>query len=237
MKRWMMFLLTMLFFAGCGKDYPASLDGFWIKVSPMVTGPYTVDVDVTTNLPGEPVLSLGLDLADGPLGIAPGGGKVFVSDGKGRGTLDSSPSVTPLNEKIPSGKYKVTATYYPNWEENVKITGKEVAEKSINAVLTGKSIDVEGSGTVFLKGSGEKLEDAKRRWSGRQWVEDKVKFADYPWEPDLWKSKFGEWELLKTENGNPNIIKMYYFKVVDITLMVNVLKNEIATYRMGRSNK
>jgi len=41
----------------------------------------------------------------------------------------------------------------------------------------------------------------------------------------------------RERTGNPQVLHMYYFKSIDMTLMVNVLKKEIVTWRTGLEHK
>lgn len=68
---------------------------------------------------------------------------------------------------------------------------------------------------------------------GQKWVV--LNFTSgMPWDSNFWESKFGSYQELEYRGeGNPKILKMYYFKTIDMTLMVNVLKKEIVTYRKG----
>ena len=45
----------------------------------------------------------------------------------------------------------------------------------------------------------------------------------------------GKYEKFNPDSGNTKILQMFYFKSVDMTFMVNLLKNEIVTYRYGRA--
>ena len=47
----------------------------------------------------------------------------------------------------------------------------------------------------------------------------------------------GKYEKFDPTSGNPKVIQMFYFKSVDMTFMVNLLKNEIVTYRYGRATR
>lgn len=83
--------------------------------------------------------------------------------------------------------------------------------------------------------SGESVEDMKRRNEGRRWVMLNVHMGQ-EWDPAFWVAKFGDWKQLEVDRGNPAIIKACYFKSIDMTLIVNVLKGEIVTWRDGEAH-
>ena len=58
-----------------------------------------------------------------------------------------------------------------------------------------------------------------------------------PWDTNFWTEKFSTWEELKLESPcSPKILNLYYFKSIDMTRLVNVLK-EIGTYRLGSAHR
>jgi len=57
------------------------------------------------------------------------------------------------------------------------------------------------------------------------------------WDYADWKRRFGSAEQLLVTRYNPNIIKAYYFKSIDMTIIANVLKSEIDVWRVGRKNE
>ena len=66
----------------------------------------------------------------------------------------------------------------------------------------------------------------------QKWVMENI-ISGYTWNPMFWRNKFGQWKEVELAHGNPEILKMYYFESIDMTLMVNVLKNEIVIWRIG----
>lgn len=82
---------------------------------------------------------------------------------------------------------------------------------------------------------GESVEDVKRHNEGRRWVMLNV-YMGQEWDPAFWMLKFGEWKQLEVDRHNPAIIKAYYFESIDMTLIVNVLKGEIVTWRDGEAH-
>ena len=70
----------------------------------------------------------------------------------------------------------------------------------------------------------------------REWLEDNV-IGTLPWKWNRQKmvKNLGKYEQFNPDSGNPKVLQMFYFKSVDMTFMVNLLKNEIVTYRYGRA--
>lgn len=122
---------------------------YWIKVLPTVTGPYAVDVDVQTNIPGSVTLCLSLEMD----GIKPDdpfiGMKSFIripaANGRAKGALDvSNPfDVYPHGKPLPGGKYRVEVICYPGWAENkvqaanLRITKPIVGKAMVQLVASG----------------------------------------------------------------------------------------------------
>ena len=62
-------------------------------------------------------------------------------------------------------------------------------------------------------------------------------FVDTKWEPDLMVKRFGKYEQYNPSDGNPKVLQMFYFKDIDMSFLVNLLKGEIVTWRDGRADK
>ena len=72
----------------------------------------------------------------------------------------------------------------------------------------------------------------------REWLEDNVIGASpWKWNRQKMVKNLGKYEKFNPGSGNPKILQMFYFKSVDMTFMVNLLKNEIVTYRYGRATR
>lgn len=201
---------------------------YWIKVTHSVTGPFTVDAEIQTNIQTPVVFSLSLALS----GLKPDDifiGTDFISvpivGGRGKATVDGT-KVYPYGSNLPSGTYDVKVSFHPRWSENRAVASKLGIKDTIEA----KSV-------VKLRASGTTVESVRKRAEGRKWVMLNV-YSGMSWDPKLWKDKFGSWqEVGYRGGGNPRILKMYYFKAIDMTLMVNVLKQEIVTFRKGMEYK
>jgi len=207
----------------CGEDK------YWIKVTPTVRGPFTVDADIQTNIPGSVTLAVCLGLSGqkgSDIAIGTGFIRVPITNGRGKATIDGTKKVFPPGSQLPPGRYNVEVSFYPRWPEN-----KDQASK------LGIKNPIEGAATIKLTGSGTSVNSVKMKAEGQKWVVLNVT-SGMPWDSKFWESKFGSYQELEYRGeGNPKILKMYYFKTIDTTLMVNVLKNEIVTYRIGMEYK
>ena len=70
----------------------------------------------------------------------------------------------------------------------------------------------------------------------QRWVIENI-YTGTRWEPIEMLNRFGMYERYDPEDGNPQISQMFYFKNIDMTFMVNLLKNQIQTWRFGRAYK
>lgn len=203
-----------------------------IFIEPRMLDDSNVEAFITTNIPGEIEVVADLALvADLVLASqAPDGVDVWVigthsrhvsvCDGEGTAILDGS--------ELPTGEYAVEVALYPWWGLKDDVS----RSCGINQDL-GYSIDA--TATVTLTGSGESVEDVRRRNEGRRWVMSNFRMGQ-KWDPAFWRAKFGEWKQLEVDRYNPAIIKAYYFESIDMTLIVNVLKGEIDTWRDGEAH-
>lgn len=222
----MIFIACLTLFIAC---QPRAEGKYWIKVIPHVTGSFKVEADIQTNIPDAVTLSLSLGLSgQRPNDIFIGTEyiKVPIANGRGSAMIDGTMGVFPRESQLPAGNYNVEASFYPYWPENAAIASK----LGITKPIVGKAL-------VELHASGTSVDVAIMKADGRKWVMQNVT-SGMEWDPHFWKSKFGAYQELKYNGrGNPRILKMYYFTTIDMTLMVNSLKKEIETYRMGMQNE
>ena len=193
-----------------------------IFIEPRMLDDSNVEVFITTNIPGSIEVMADLSLAgQAPSDVWIGTNKrVSVCDGEGTVILDGS--------ELPTGEYAVEVALYPWWGLKDDVS----RSCGINQDL-GYSIDA--TATVTLTGSGESVEDVRRRNEGRRWVMSNFRMGQ-KWDPAFWRAKFGEFKQLEVDRYNPAIIKAYYFESIDMTLIVNVLKGEIDTWRDGEAS-
>ena len=68
---------------------------------------------------------------------------------------------------------------------------------------------------------------------GQTWVMENV-VSGMAWDSTLWVDKFGIWEeVAYTGPNNGKVLKMFYFKSIDTTLMINVVKKTVIVWRFG----
>ncbi|MCK4608573.1 MAG: hypothetical protein KAT71_03750 [Gammaproteobacteria bacterium] len=71
---------------------------------------------------------------------------------------------------------------------------------------------------------------------GQYWVMGNIS-AGTEWDYSFWENKFGKPIKLKPDSDgmrNPNIISIFYFKSIDMSIIVNKLTNKITTCRIGK---
>lgn len=229
-------LLAGLALSGCGDDEPATTSApesvsaaaveeevsYQLDVTPEVQNGEWVTMTLTSNIPGEIEVMASVRLAgQEPQDIAVGTSqRVSMRNGQGEAVIQMS--------ELPQGDYEVAATFYPRWGfgEGRKI---DAIDERIDAKTH----------LVAISGSGEPAEAYIAREEGQKWVMNNVfpgtsQDPGMTWEPDSWKRRFGEWQEFPATLRNPDIIKNYYFPKLDMTITVNVLKDEIATWSMGK---
>lgn len=201
---------------------------YWIKVKPKVTGPYSVDATITTNIPDSTILAVNLALrGQKPTDTFFGTSfvRVPIMGGKAKVSIDGSKNSQPEGVPLPKGSYDVEVAFYPMWDEN------EQAAKQ-----AGISKEIIKKVKVKLSGSGTSVASAKKKDDGQRWVMTNV-FQGMAWKPSFWRKKYGSWKKIPyTGSMNPKFLHMYYFKSIDMTLMVNTARKTIATWRLGRKN-
>ena len=200
-----------------------------IAVDAEVTGPYTVEVDVDTDLPDEALLSVSLSLA----GLAPEDTfigtnfvRVPVSGGTASVVLDAEANAQPMDVNLPAGDYDVEVAFHPRWQENHEVAARLGIEDSIRA-----------STPVSLEASGSDRETAMAKQEGQSWVMRNV-YGGTPWDFVSMAERFGNIESVElTGSGNPRIIKLWYVPAIDMTFKVNGPQAEVITWVMGRSSE
>ncbi|PXX99686.1 hypothetical protein [Halomonas sp. LBP4] len=191
-------------------------EDYYLKATPEVQSGEWLIVPLTSNIPGdiEVMVSVGL-VGQAPDDLAVGTSqRVPLRGGRGEAVLQLS--------EVPQGDYEVGATFYPRWgfrdgEKIVDIREPIASETQVLAIT----------------GSGESAEAYLDREEGQMWVMNNV-FPGTPWKPETFRTRFGEWEEFPATKRNPAIIKNYYFSNLEMTIVVNDLKGEVATWMMGR---
>lgn len=195
-----------------------SKDGFSLGFTVHQLQRNKVKLELTTNMSGAIEVMVSISLAgQDPDDVWIGeDARVRITKGKGVAILDVS--------ELPKGRYDAEVNYYPNWgpQDNLakSFSSKEVLEASI---------------AFDLFGSGESAESVKFREEGQKWVMENVEMGK-PWNIDFWIKKFGQMKELEVDRGNSNILKAFYFKSIDMTLIVNVRQGTIDTWRFGEAH-
>lgn len=201
---------------------------WWIETKATVTGPFSVKAEFTTNISGHILLSANLALRSqkgDDIFIGTNFVKVPVKDGRGTVVIDGTKNPSPYGSTLPAGEYDLAVSFHPRWSENHAVASKLGIKETI-----------ERNTPLKLKASGGSAKAAKSQHDGQMWVMENVVMG-MTWKPGVWTKKFGPWEKVQLERGNPQVLHMYYFKSIDMTLMVNVLKKEIVTWRTGLEHK
>lgn len=210
------FLTGLIVFASATA---ASAAEFKIEFTSKVVGPSEVEVEVTSTIPGTIDVMLGLSL----VGQRPD--DVYIGTDK-RITLKNGRGTATIGKPgLPSGMYEIEVDFYPRWGP------QDSAAKS-----AGLNSEIHARQTVTLRGTGESSEAAQRRENDQLWVMENVSIGTR-WDRSFWVGRFGEPQQFATTRWNPDIIKAYYFKSLDMTIFVNELKLEVSVWRMGRKTE
>lgn len=210
------FLMGVIFFAGNASAFAAE---YKIELVSKVIGPSNVEVEISSNIPGTIDVMLGLGL----VGQKPD--DVFIGTNKRITIKNGRTSESIGDPELPAGEYEVEVSFYPRW-----------GPQDSDAKAAGVDSEIHARQIVMLKGTGESPDAAQQRENDQRWVMENV-YVGTRWDGFFWIERFGEPEQITTTRGNPNIIKAYYFKSLDMTIIVNELKGEVSTWRMGRKTE
>lgn len=200
-----------------------------LDILPTVAGDFLVQVDILTDLPDGSLIGVNLSkhgLANDDLFVGTDLEKVSVNDGKASILIDAQKNPRPSLAAIVKGEYDVEVMFSPRWKEN-----KEIAQSA------GIKNTIEVVKVVSLNGTSKGAEDyskQKLKAENRKWVMENVN-QGMQWDAKYWEGKYGKPEKYKPDSGNNNVLKMFYFKEIDLTLQVNTQKNEIVTWIDGKA--
>ena len=127
--------------------------------------------------------------------------------------LDTSKS----DDILPSGDYEAGVAFYPRWGA----TGNPAAARAP---------ELTASQTVRLAASGTSRASAERKNVLQGWVMENVPM-NTPWNEAQYVARLGRYQ--KRPSTMSHLHDAYYFPEADMTLIVNRLRNEITTWRMG----
>jgi len=184
-------------------------------VEPVDLGNGRVRLHVDTNIPGkiEVMVSLGLH-GQNPDDVWIGmDERISVEHGYGSTIFDT--------KDLPRGKYDAEVSFYPRWSFQDDLSR-----------ATGISEHLGANSSISISGTGESASAVQERENGQRWVMENVNPGD-AWILDKWVQRFGDFREIGVTRGNPKILKAYYFASIDMTVIVNQLRREVSTWRMG----
>ena len=130
MKKVIYLMLVLSFFLCLIQKHEAVAETageYWIMVNPSITGPFTVKVEVKTNIKDPVTFSLSLALSgQNPEDTFIGTDftRMPIRNGRGHAIIDGTRNVYPSGTKLPPGNYNVEAKFYPGWPENIATAAK-----------------------------------------------------------------------------------------------------------------
>lgn len=197
----------------------------YVKTSGTVTGDYTLDVVIETNIPFdfETGVSLSLaGLADDEVSISTSMKKLTVVNGAASTTLDVRDHWRG-SKGLPAGDYEIDAKFYPLWQENREVAALlELGEESIGT-----------STIVTMVGTGESAEAMKAHNKAQRWAMLNINIGDTF--GDIHRSNLPDLELISTVKKNGTVDFQYHYSALaEITVIVNSFTGEVVTWREGR---
>lgn len=191
-----------------------------IHVMATVLKDNSVRLSISTNIPGEIDVMTSISLAnqkDDDIWIGDDD-RVRIKNGKAEVILGDK-------RKLPSGEYFAEVNFYPRWGFQDNISRKTNIQKEISTQVP-----------ISLKHGNKIAESVLKKENSQKWVMENI-ISGTSWDPNFWNNKFGKYEEIGvSDRYNPRIIKAYYFKSIDMTLIVNEYKQEIVVWRVGKQN-
>lgn len=212
-----LFFLAMALTA-CNRTEPVAHKEYALSIKPEILPSGDVRLDVETNIPGNIEVSAGLSLhgqAENDIWV---GKSEYIRIVGGKGTVNLSTG------DLPKGEYDAEVSFFPQW-----------GFKDAMSRATGITDKLTSSSRLTLMGSGQSVADVLFKKNGQKWVMTHVNLGD-PWDAAEWVKRFGRYQEIPIDYGNPRILKAYYFPRIDITLTVNILKGEISIWSLGKAH-
>jgi len=211
------FLAFSLLIAGC--DSQKKVD-YKIGLTAKTVSNHQVEFNVTTNipLPIEVMASVNLkgqNPDDTYVGYSK---KIFLKESNQIFVLNTA------SKNLPRGNYIAEVTFYPRWG------AKKGSPKASKLKKT-----ISGSFEISLQGTSESAEEVQEINEMQRWVMENV-IIGTPWDRKTFIGKLGNCQEFRVQNRNPNIIKSYYFPKPNITIIVNIYKNSVVTWRKGKTS-
>jgi|GEM_PF-2785300 len=205
-------------------EFKAKNEAPWVRTTGTVTGDYTVDVAIETNIPFDYQTGISIGLAglsgdDFAIGINLI--RLPIENGRAELTVDVRDHWRD-RLSFPSGTYELDSYFYPKWKENrVSAELLDITER----VGTGSLIELVGSGE-----SADAIQIHKARSS---WVMLNVGTG----EPltDTIFSNLPDLTVIGKEKRNASVdFVHWYTPSADITIIVNNFTKEIVTWKPGK---
>ena len=189
----------------------------FLTIEPKVLDAHRVQLTIGTNLPMPIKVATSIDLhgqkgTDTYIGYSE---FVTLTGTSTVAVLDTSKADKPL----PDADYDATVDFFPKWGAE----GNDLAKG-------GPQLHAEKQ--FKLTGSGGSAADAARLNERQRWVMETV-VTNMPWNKATFERKLG-----KSEKGRSDLSHLhdaYYFAGADMTLLVNRLRDQVTTWKMGNA--
>ena len=193
---------------------------YYLKLSAKVISKHEILFNVRTNIPLPVEVMASVDLANQkPEEIYIGYSKKIILQQSNQSFI-----LNVENKDLPNGDYNAKVTFYPRW-----------GAKNGNHEAAKIKKPIHGSLVISLQGNGQTAESVKQKNSLQLWVMENIVIGT-PWDKNTFVEKLGPFRELTVTNRNPKIIKAYYFPDADMTIFVNIYKNNIVTWRKGMTS-
>lgn len=205
-------------------NFLAKNEAPWVRTTGTVTGDYTIDVVVETNIPFDfkSGISIGLsELSGDDIAIGVGLIRFTMTDMREEISIDVRDH---WREELPfpGGVYELEAYFYNRWKEN-----KEVAE------LLGVTDKVGTVAEIELVGSGESAETLKTHNIRKSWIMLNVGTGDQL--TDTIFSNLPDLTVIGKEKRNASVdFVHWYTPSANVSIIVNNFTKEIVTWKNGR---
>lgn len=211
-----------------------------IDMNTKVIDAYSVAVDIKTNLPDGTLLMVYMRFADDTVGIPSVSissdgysDNAFLSVRKGKvfGVIDPRQSGEDLEWFI-KGDYEIVVELSASSSPENKKIAKRFGISEDDDFEIVKQVSLEGNGKGISS-----IEPLLAREKGRSWVtmEDTYGQKKWVWTPQQWQEKIGDSEAYSLDDLNPKIFKVFYFKTIDMSVLVDINRDEIIKYKKGRA--
>lgn len=202
---------------------PAHAAAYWIKAVPQVTGPLTVRVKVTSNLPGGAWISAYLRFADlKPNDPALGAGlhRTNLKNGQATFQLDERKATSTM----PRGEYEVVVFYSPFSPENGAYAKRNRLEQFVE---TRPVVRLEGDGVAWRD-----LRVARARYDTLGLGLEYIKW----WTLDKAALRYGRYQAFTHKDLPSEGVRGYYFPAVDATFVADA-RGSLIEIRGGRYSR